>query len=941
MQHNSTQFQTGEELDDFLALVREKINNMGGGSGTLTKEQIEQVLTGNIETHTHETRYSFTGPETDEWDGSSVSESLEGSGTEQDPYLIQSCADYVHFIKNPSLYSMTDSQAKVIKITKNLDFGSHEIDMDGFFDFSVSGDTTNIFLNGILVDGGGMVLSNLNLKNAWSVFPQSTYATFHDIHIRDVNLYINGSSFNDDATQQILSLIRGVGGFGAVYNVSITGALHINGDINPTGETHVLTIHPDAHIDGSTEEIKSSSFSSLDVRFENTTLTENGDNAVLLFLSNIPGSVTYTTSQTTYSESNMYGVFACAIESTATAYADPAKTAVIYAGSDSHLINKTWNEMKSDGFIDLLNSYQDVFSEDLDNVNNGFPVFKQGMRTLEYDGYVKESVLKKKLNEIQDAGKDKELNDAIRGLLKYYDANATDGILNTTITDNVIPGLRILLTRVGSYQVDVRGLISNTFGLPMKSCDVVCMPGQMVVMASVNYPMGGLVHFGFDITVGTNSDNDITLEGVVRQYLIFGDDNDIEISAGDKNIRLAQEGGRDNYVLNEKGEYVKIQPAGTFNFSSDQQNAIIDAINDAIKSASEGKISQEKYNALSSAVSVYPTYKSEPAYVRKSNISVNENGKFVDGYVRAKQDGSVFFQGELYDDFRYTYDKDHNAILTNNIIRRILDITITSDLSISIKERSITLEMGGYGDEFLSADGTYKRISGANPKLGEFVYNSILSHESLPKSISYEQLKSYMGGRTSAFFGMPYQNIYYTDYLALISLSGVASLDESTGNISISAVAMGYNLHNRTDKYPMIKFGNYTVKSDGSISKGGFYTRTIGFDTDTTVNQYSLMSLKDNADAIYSLSQLPIEYKAIKIELSESSELSFAGIPEEGSEYTLYVRNNSNSDITQQIKTNDSWKCKMDSVNIPAGEIIILHIRYAFGYYLVSVDSFN
>lgn len=397
MQYNSTQFQTGEELDDFLALVKEKIKNMGGGSGTLTKEQIEQVLTGNIETHSHDTRYSYAGPEIDEWDGISVSEALDGSGSEQNPYLIQSCADYVHFIKTPLLYSMTDSQPKVIKITKNLDFGNHEIDMDGFFDYSVTGDTSNIFLNGVLVDGGGMILSNLNLKNAWSVFPQSLYSKFHDIHIRNANLHINGSAFNDDATQQFLSLIRGVAGFGSVYNVSITGVLHINGDINPTGEIHILTIYSDAHIDSSTEEIKSSSFSSLDVQFENTTLTEDGNNAVLLVLSNIPGSVTYTTSQTTYSESNVYSAFAYAIESTTIAYADPAKTTVIPMGSDSHLINKTWSEMKSDGFIDLLNSYQDVFSKDFDNVNNGFPVFKQGTSTLEYDGYVKESEFNAKI----------------------------------------------------------------------------------------------------------------------------------------------------------------------------------------------------------------------------------------------------------------------------------------------------------------------------------------------------------------------------------------------------------------------------------------------------------------------------------------------------------------------------------------------------------------
>ena len=97
---------------------------------TVTKESIEKVLTGNIESHTHNSTYEYTEFETDVWDGSTISESLQGTGTKDDPYLIQSCADWIYFWNNSDTFVSTEGVDNptgllyFIKLVKSLDFNN-------------------------------------------------------------------------------------------------------------------------------------------------------------------------------------------------------------------------------------------------------------------------------------------------------------------------------------------------------------------------------------------------------------------------------------------------------------------------------------------------------------------------------------------------------------------------------------------------------------------------------------------------------------------------------------------------------------------------------------------------------------------------------------------------------------------------------------------------
>ena len=79
--------------------------------------------------------YAFTiyYSEVSVWDGVSVSKSLEGSGTAEDPYLIQSAADFAYFAGQLNAvegaagvnYKVTTFQDKYFKMTKSIDLNGY------------------------------------------------------------------------------------------------------------------------------------------------------------------------------------------------------------------------------------------------------------------------------------------------------------------------------------------------------------------------------------------------------------------------------------------------------------------------------------------------------------------------------------------------------------------------------------------------------------------------------------------------------------------------------------------------------------------------------------------------------------------------------------------------------------------------------------------------
>ena len=103
----------------------------------------------------------------DVWDGTSVSEGLSGSGTEEDPYLVESGADlaYIAKVVNEAAANTTNFKGQYFKMTKSIDLGGKALMIGsysgskvfhGFFDgnnCSIRGINATQSLFGMLKDG--------------------------------------------------------------------------------------------------------------------------------------------------------------------------------------------------------------------------------------------------------------------------------------------------------------------------------------------------------------------------------------------------------------------------------------------------------------------------------------------------------------------------------------------------------------------------------------------------------------------------------------------------------------------------------------------------------------------------------------------------------------------------------------------------------------------
>lgn len=119
------------------------IANIGsGGSGG--------DLSGNVVTHTHDAQ--LISGEVDRWDGSIATSFSSGTGTEADPFIISTCAEFVYL--RQIVGDGTQTAGTYYKITKNLD-------LSNILFVPIGGDV-NLFTGHL--DGGGYSIKNLNLS---------------------------------------------------------------------------------------------------------------------------------------------------------------------------------------------------------------------------------------------------------------------------------------------------------------------------------------------------------------------------------------------------------------------------------------------------------------------------------------------------------------------------------------------------------------------------------------------------------------------------------------------------------------------------------------------------------------------------------------------------------------------------------------------------------
>lgn len=384
------------------------VTSEGGGTG--------EVQTGNVTSHTHDDDVIVSPMETDVWDGVTVSSSLSGTGTKDDPYLIRSCADFIYFNLHIGTFNAADLEGSDptsatewsvnVRIDKNLDFAGHNVSFSG--EKIVDGETV---IKQVLafadINGQGCIISNFVSDNSASVFDALMYSYVHDVHVRNAQFTYDITGRNPDNELVAVSPVLGryVPMYSFALNCSCVSTTTIKGTMDDGGTSPFILIYVGmAMID-----------SLLGLKCEGTWYGRNS------FVSEVDTSsraliVNYAPLYIGVEETTVIA-YECSPsedlkEDPATGFhvllGDMGSPVTMYYNSDisspfsgsgsSVWQAKTTAEMKSPEFLALLNSSGLNFVADGENVNDGYPL--SAPAGIPYDGYVHTSVFNKKLAEL-------------------------------------------------------------------------------------------------------------------------------------------------------------------------------------------------------------------------------------------------------------------------------------------------------------------------------------------------------------------------------------------------------------------------------------------------------------------------------------------------------------------------------------------------------------
>ena len=409
----------------------------GGSSAEITKESVEAVLTGNIESHTHDTVYAPA--EADVWDGVTVSESLLGTGTEEDPYQINSCADWIHFINNGNLYSAVkegESSAppvenwKRISINKNLDFNNHSIDRTDII-LSLINDSTgleNKLCAYSILNGNNNKLINVNVLNG-NILPTGAFMQIMNFSINGKYEY-NLDTINDginsmtDINLYLFNTLPFIQSGIEYYFLNVINKINSNITVKITSTKELQNINIDPLYinsyfvfasDGYKPILKSNINFEFDV-FKPLIIAYSSCRIFTQFSGQWNANIIDTT-KTINVKSDGPGVEnpeESAIASTGATYIkdhSPEGFSIngsyslktgIESGDESNLFTPiSDSELKDPSFLNILNSAsgEDIWITGED----GFPTLNMQQKgAIKYDGYVKQSEFDKLKEEVQN-----------------------------------------------------------------------------------------------------------------------------------------------------------------------------------------------------------------------------------------------------------------------------------------------------------------------------------------------------------------------------------------------------------------------------------------------------------------------------------------------------------------------------------------------------------
>ena len=136
----------------------------------------------------------------DVWDGKTVSTSLQGSGTQEDPFLITSGADlaYIAGVVNAAAERAPNFSGKYFKLTQSIDLNGHDLYIGSF-----SGWATRKGFYGFL-DGNHCTIRGLDQN-------RSLFGTIEGGSLKNLSVYGKVSSSPDEATGGIVAYVTSGG----------------------------------------------------------------------------------------------------------------------------------------------------------------------------------------------------------------------------------------------------------------------------------------------------------------------------------------------------------------------------------------------------------------------------------------------------------------------------------------------------------------------------------------------------------------------------------------------------------------------------------------------------------------------------------------------------------------------------------------------------------
>ena len=151
----------------------------------------------------------------DVWDGKSVSSSLQGSGTAEDPFLIQSGADlaYVAKVVNEASAGTTNFNGQYFKMTKSIDLNGKELKIGGY--------TAGTEFHGYF-DGNNCSIRGINAT-------QSLFGMLKNGYIKNLSTYGTVTTTEKKGVAGLVSYMTGATVENITNYVNVTGIQQVAG----------------------------------------------------------------------------------------------------------------------------------------------------------------------------------------------------------------------------------------------------------------------------------------------------------------------------------------------------------------------------------------------------------------------------------------------------------------------------------------------------------------------------------------------------------------------------------------------------------------------------------------------------------------------------------------------------------------------------------------